>query len=283
MDIVTLALAKKQAISSSNAYTDGKLEGLELGFNYKGSVASVEDLPVSGNEKGDEYTIADGSGSYAWNGTSWDPAGAQGPQGRQGEQGEQGPAGRDGAIHYTAGTDIEITEDHVINNTKIVEGNSTDATTAKLTKLKIDGINYALQGGGASVFANYSAMVTEFNSKAKADLELGWNVYIRTLDVPDLWVSKNDEETSVPYTYTTDAQFITDLKTAAASGLQIGYYRVNQLESEKVSVPVQDVKVNGASVLNGGVANITRMAEQSFTCEMADGTTKTLKLYSELV
>ena len=154
--------------------------------------------------------------------------------------------------------------------------------TAKLTKLGIDGNNFSIAGGGASVYANYSAMVTALNAESKSALELGWNIYIRTVEVPDLWISKNDEATSVPYTYTTDAQFIEDLNDAASTGLQIGYFRVNKLETDKVFIPVEDVTLNGSSIVNNGVAAMTRMAQTSYSCEMADGTTKTLKLYSEL-
>lgn len=39
---------------------------------YKGSVASVADLPTTGNKNGDVYDVlADGS-NYAWDGTKWD-------------------------------------------------------------------------------------------------------------------------------------------------------------------------------------------------------------------
>ena len=44
---------------------------LEPGYTYKGSVATIENLPESGNTKGDMWQIeADGS-EYVWNGTQW--------------------------------------------------------------------------------------------------------------------------------------------------------------------------------------------------------------------
>lgn len=56
MDAVTYAILKK-------------LVGSILpGYSYKGSVASVEDLPVSGTT-GDLYTVA--GVQYVWDGTQW--------------------------------------------------------------------------------------------------------------------------------------------------------------------------------------------------------------------
>lgn len=59
---------------------------------------------------------------------------SKGPKGEKGEKGEQGEPGRDGAIQYTAGTGIEITDNNVINNTQTsaewgnIEGNIADQT-----------------------------------------------------------------------------------------------------------------------------------------------------------
>lgn len=67
--------------------------------------------------------------------------GAQGPQGIQGEQGVQGPPGKDGAIHYTAGKNIEITGDNQINSLsrnpiEVITDTSTDYVIEKLTSNK---------------------------------------------------------------------------------------------------------------------------------------------------
>ena len=44
-------------------------------YKYKGSVATVADLPASGNTKGDVYDVQSNGMNYAWNGTSWDALG----------------------------------------------------------------------------------------------------------------------------------------------------------------------------------------------------------------
>jgi hypothetical protein len=43
-------------------------------YRYKGTVSTVDDLPVTGQTVGDVYDVADGM-NYAWNGTKWDALG----------------------------------------------------------------------------------------------------------------------------------------------------------------------------------------------------------------
>ena len=45
-------------------------------YKYKGSVATVEDLPTSGNTVGDIYNVEASGMNYAWNGTEWDALGS---------------------------------------------------------------------------------------------------------------------------------------------------------------------------------------------------------------
>lgn len=44
-------------------------------YKYKGSVATVSDLPSSGNTTGDVYNVEASGMNYAWNGTAWDALG----------------------------------------------------------------------------------------------------------------------------------------------------------------------------------------------------------------
>ena len=62
MDIVTYALLKKQ------------VDNVTLAYTYKGSVASVDDLPNDA-ELGDLYTV--GTVQYVWNGTEWTEVGGE--------------------------------------------------------------------------------------------------------------------------------------------------------------------------------------------------------------
>lgn len=82
----------------------------------------------------------------------------------------------------------------------------------------------------AIVFDNYEALVTFFNSESDS-LKVGTNLYVKTVDVPDLWISAVESE-SVSYTYTTDADFLTYIN---GNG-QIGYYKFSELETQKVDL-----------------------------------------------
>ncbi|MBQ9113908.1 MAG: leucine-rich repeat protein [Clostridia bacterium] len=84
----------------------------------------------------------------------------------------------------------------------------------------------------AIVFDDYSAMVSYLNTTASDKYIVGQNVLIRTLNVPDLWISEVSTE-SVEYAYVSDE----DTVTALTSGtLQIGYYVLSPLETQKVDL-----------------------------------------------
>lgn len=63
--------------NASNVYTkteiDQKLTGA---MNYKGTKATVADLPSSGNANGDVWHVTATGGEYAWNGTAWEELGS---------------------------------------------------------------------------------------------------------------------------------------------------------------------------------------------------------------
>jgi hypothetical protein len=44
-------------------------------YKYKGSVATVSDLPSSDNTTGDVYNVESTGMNYAWNGSAWDALG----------------------------------------------------------------------------------------------------------------------------------------------------------------------------------------------------------------
>lgn len=50
-------------------YVDNKVSSVLV---YKGSVATVGDLPGTGNKVGDVYNVQETGDNYAWNGSSWD-------------------------------------------------------------------------------------------------------------------------------------------------------------------------------------------------------------------
>ena len=82
-------------------------------------------------------------------------------------------------------------------------------------------------------YDNYQAFVTAMGLLPKSELKVGDNVYIKKLDVPDMWVTAVNE-TSTAYTYTNDQAIINALDTAA--GLNVGYFTFSKLETEKVDL-----------------------------------------------
>lgn len=97
-------------------------------------------------------------------------------------------------------------------------------TEVSLVKDIAEGANIAI------VFNNYLDLVTFFNTESDS-LKVGTNLYVKTLEVPDLWVS-SIESSSVSYTYTTDSDFLTYIN---GNG-QIGYYKFSELETQKVDL-----------------------------------------------
>ena len=67
IDVITLAIAKTQAAKVVNS----KVGSIAAGLTYKDSVSTVDDLPSSGNDPGDEYNVTSTNDVYVWNGTEW--------------------------------------------------------------------------------------------------------------------------------------------------------------------------------------------------------------------
>lgn len=75
MDLKPYILLKKKVNQSATEISaiETALETYPSGFTYKGDVASVNDLPASGNEKGDMYIVTgENNAEYIWNGTAWE-------------------------------------------------------------------------------------------------------------------------------------------------------------------------------------------------------------------
>lgn len=83
-------------------------------------------------------------------------------------------------------------------------------------------------------FSDIQALVTALNGATADEMNVGSNLFIQTLNVPDFWVYSR-ENTSVTYTYTTDEDFINAIKTNGGA-VQVGYYKVSILESDKVNL-----------------------------------------------
>lgn len=143
--------------------------------------------------------------------------------------------------------------DTLLNDKQNIEDNSLD-TTRKTIVGAINEVNSIAKGSNQALsFANYSAMVSEFNSLAGNEYSVGQNVMVVTLEVPDLWIS-GIESTSSTYTYTTDEAFITALATNGY--VQVGYYKLSALETQKVDLTDYVKNTDYASIDTGGVVRV---------------------------
>lgn len=105
----------------------------------------------------------------------------------------------------------------------------------------------------AVVFNDYDAMITDLNALPGTAYAVGQNIFIITLNVPDLWISSIATE-SVPYTYVDDATLANEIKTNGS--VQIGYYVLSALETQKVDL-TEYVK-NTDIAQNRGTAGLIR-------------------------
>ena len=108
-------------------------------------------------------------------------------------------------------------------NTKLEETQSAIETVSQIAK----GANQALS------YESYETMITALNAMSNAVLKKGQNIYIGTVGVPDLWIF-SVEEISSEYTFVDDNTLVNLLKENVA--VQIGYYKVAMLETQKVDL-----------------------------------------------
>ena len=149
--------------------------------------------------------------------------------------------------------------------------NATDNSLTTINKTIVGAINevdsIAKGANQALSYSNYSAMITAFNSLANDVYNVGQNVMIVTLEVPDLWIS-GIESTSSSYTYTTDEAFTTALSTNGY--VQVGYYILSALETQKVDLINYYNKPQTDSLLNKK-ADIIEITKNGSVVQFEDG------------
>lgn len=181
------------------------------------------------------------------------------------------------------GDDYVITENDYNEIAEVTKPKVITAIQPEIQEIEAiaKGANQALS------YANYQSMITAFNSLEDDVYNVGQNVMIVTLNVPDLWIS-SVESTSVAYTYTTDEAFMNDLATNGY--VQIGYYRLSALETQKVDLTNYYTKSATDNLLNDKAntsdvntelakkVNNADVEEKDLLVTYEDETTETLKL-----
>ena len=254
----------------SETYTKQEVDGkLSSVYKYKGTVASYNNLPSTGLTIGDVYNVEDTGDNYAWTGTDWDKLGGDiDLSGYQTKIDSTHKLNSDlvddtnQTNKFVTSTDktnwnakydkpsVGIPKTDLANDVQTSLGKADTAiqdisskqditdnsleTTNKTVPGAINEVNSIAKGANQAVgYSNYSTMITAINALDDDVYNIGQNIYIVTLEVPDLWVS-SVESTSQTYTYTTDEAFTTQLNTNGY--VQVGYYKLSALETQKVDL-----------------------------------------------
>lgn len=157
-----------------------------------------------------------------------------------------------------ADKELSSTSKNAVENRVITENFARVDNDFIATNSKIDEVeSIALGAEKAITYGDYRQMVQTLNALPKTFFKAGQGINIITMGVPDVWVAYV-QDTSIPYTYTSDETIAETLKTIGT--LQIGYFVLAQKETQKVDltdyakkdqVPVIDatLKENGAYTL----------------------------------
>lgn len=111
---------------------------------------------------------------------------------------------------------------------------------------------YSLAKGAtkAFVYDTYSDMISELNQLDKAELLVNYHIMIRTVCVPDLWISGVSDE-HIEYAYTSNEDFIVDLTEDGV--VQVGHFVLSALETQKVDLSEYVKKTDYATGSTAGI------------------------------
>lgn len=128
-------------------------------------------------------------------------------------------------------------------------------------KAKLDTVEEIAKGAQiAESFTSYEEMVNTLVGEflggsdgltTELKYKKGQSIYIETVDVPDLWVSRVEEDNFNPYLYTTDEAIVSALATNGY--IQVGHYRLAQLENGKVDITNLVKKTDYATASEAGL------------------------------
>ena len=155
---------------------------------------------------------------------------------------------------------------------------NTLTTVHKTVPSAINEVNSIAKGANQALsYGNYSTMISTFNNLANNVYNQGQNVMIVTLQVPDLWIS-GIESTSQTYTYVDDATIVSDLQTNGY--IQVGYYKLSMLETQKVDLTNYVTFNDIASSTNAGIVKTSAQYGIS-TSSYTQNLTGSVKTYAQ--
>lgn len=132
------------------------------------------------------------------------------------------------------------------------------------------------QAAQAIGYRSYEEMIQDLSEADKDKYLIGQSMFIKTDGVTDVWVFNTVTEPKV-YTYTNDAKVQEDL--AKPSGLEVGYYVLAPLETEKVNLTNYVQFNNYPSTQKGGVIKI----DENSGVYTEDGVIRTISATQEQI
>lgn len=134
-------------------------------------------------------------------------------------------------------------------------------------------------------YDDYQKFVEATDAIARTGMGVGDNVYIKTLEVPDMWVTRVNAVSTL-YTYTSDQAIVDALNSQY--GLTVGYFTFSQLETTKVDLTdYQQTTDRGLNTTNktvvGAINEVKGTADNALSkananateiLQIKDGTTK---------
>lgn len=170
-----------------------------------------------------------------------------------------------------------LTSHQDVSGKQNIEDNTLN-TTNKTVPTAINEVNSIAKGANQALsYSNYQAMITEFNNLANNAHNVGQNVMIVTLNVPDLWISAI-ESTSQSYTYTSDSDFTNALATNGY--VQVGYYKLSALETQKVDLTNYVTNTDYANSSKAGVIKSSSTYATNVSSGVLQSSTKTYENYT---
>ena len=140
-----------------------------------------------------------------------------------------GAAGSVKDVYFLAGHIYE--DEEMTKEITPEEGRIYYAINANMMYAYVNGAFKSIAGGAmnpSKVYNTYSAMVNALNRMTRDDLIVGSNIWIRAVNVPDLWVSVIETD-YVEYIYTSDADFLALMEEQQY--VKVGYFLVSKLEA----------------------------------------------------
>lgn len=131
----------------------------------------------------------------------------------------------------------------------------------------------------AKVFETLEEMVTQLNDASLADFTVGTNLLIKAVNVPDFWISEIHTE-NIPYTWINDEDFINNIHSSllpANASIQIGYYGISFLETDKVDLTgiAKESYVDGKFAQAQSLSNTNFASAKEYTDNKISGIANT--------